>query len=211
MAGEAKPKSVKAGQIKGVKVNPLTADEEKVIEDALPAIYDIDTAAEFIKPLENQDTKGAAKLEAHKDVNGQTIVGWGTRADDLKPGDVITEQDAQDRLNVKIKDIVEAIKRNGGADVWKVMSPDEKASVISTLHNTGESKAIFSRKPGERGQYTEFFKAILAGDKEKAWEENDFGSEPGHEKRRQAENKKAGRKGPKMERALPPVKTSGGN
>jgi GH24 family phage-related lysozyme (muramidase) len=211
MAVETKPKSVKAGQIKGVKVNPLTADEEKVIEDALPAIYDIDTAAEFIKPLENQDTKGAAKLEAHKDVNGQTIVGWGTRADDLKPGDVITEQDAQDRLNVKIKDIVEAIKRNGGADMWKVMSPDEKASVISTLHNTGESKAIFSRKPGEKGQYTEFFKALLAGDKEKAGEENDFGNLPGHKKRRQAENKKAGREGPRMQRALPPTITSGSN
>jgi GH24 family phage-related lysozyme (muramidase) len=211
MAEDIKPKPVKVGQIKGVRSNPLTADQEDYLKSMLPGISDVYEAAEFIKPLENQDTKGKAKLKVHKDVNGQLIVGWGTRADDLKEGDEITEADAQERLNVKLRDIISSIKRNGGQAAWDRMSSEEKQSILSTMHNTGASGAMYSRKPGDEGQYTEFFKAIISGDSEKAGKENDFGKLPGHKKRREAENEKAGRNKPKLEQAIPPAKTSGSN
>lgn len=186
-------KSVKAGRVKGIKSNPLTAEQEKYLESQLPEMYDLTMAGDFIKPLENKDTKGEAKLKAHEDTNKKVIVGWGTQAPDLKVGDVITKDSAQARLNDKLKEAVDSIKRNGGEAAWNQMSEDEKSSLLSTIHNVGASGVIFSKKPGEKGQYTEFWKAILAGDKEKAAQENDFGKLAGHKERRFKENVKAGR------------------
>lgn len=211
MAGEAKPRPVKAGQIKGVKVNPLTAEEEKTIKDALPRMYDVTSAGDFIKPLENEDTGGKPKLKAHKDVNKKLIVGYGTQADDLKEGDTITEADAQHRLNVKLGDIIDSIKRNGGGTAWEQMSQGEKDALLSTMHNVGASGVIYSRKPGEKGQYTEFWKAIISGDKEKAAKENDFGQLPGHKKRRGKENERAGRTSSDMAKAIKPENVTGRN
>jgi len=191
--GEDAKKPIKAGQVKGIKTNPLTAEQVKYLESKLPEMYDIDSAGEFIKPLENSDTGGAPKLEAHPDVNKKIIVGWGTQAPDLKAGDIITEEDAQNRLNVKLKDAVAAIKRNGGDFAWSQMDSGEKSALLSAIHNAGASGVMYSRKPGEKGQYTEFWKAIISGDKEKAAKENDFGKASGHDKRRAAENDKAGR------------------
>ena len=186
--------TVKAGQVRKVKANPLTAEQEKYLESQLPEMYDITMAGDFIKPLENPDTKGEPKLTAEEDVDKQVIVGWGTKAPDLKVGDTVTKGGAQVRLNDKLKEYIASIKRNGGETAWNQMDEDEKASLLSTIHNTGASGVIFSRKPGENGQYTEFWKAIISGDKEKAAEENDFGKLTGHEVRREAENEKAKRR-----------------
>ena len=190
LASDKPAKPVKVGQVRGIKVNPLSKEEEAYIESKLPEMYDITKAADFIKPLENRDTKGEPKLKAHKDVNENIIVGWGTRADDLKEGDEITPEDAQARLNKHLKDSIASIKRNGGETAWNEMNEDEKASLLSTFHNVGNSGVIYKKN----GDYTEFWKAILTGDKAKAAEENNFGNAGGHVRRRLAEDIKAGRR-----------------
>jgi GH24 family phage-related lysozyme (muramidase) len=200
----------KAGQIKGVKEKPVTAGEQEFLE-SLPGISERDTAAEFIKPLENKDTKGKPKLTAHKDVNGQIIVGWGTVAPDLKEGDTITEADAQDRLNKHMDMLRDAAQRHMSKDVWDTLSQGEKDKILSVMHNTGVKGAVFG-KSVDSG-YTEFWKALISGDKEKAAEENDFGNLSGHKSRRDAENKRAypKRSSIKMIKALPPTNVDGGN
>ena len=179
---------IKAKQIKGIKEKPINKAEAELLSK-LPGISDVYSAAEFIKPVENVDTMGAPKLDAHKDVNGQIIVGWGTRADDLKEGDKVTEAEAQSRLNKNLGDLVAAVKRNGGGTAWDLMDQGEKDRLLSVMHNVGVKGTIFGK--GKDGQYTEFWKAIISGDKEKAAQENDFGKASGHERRRQSENKRA--------------------
>jgi GH24 family phage-related lysozyme (muramidase) len=200
----------KAGQIKGIKEKPVTPAEQQFL-DSLPGISERYSAAEFIKPLENEDTNGKPKLTAHKDVNGQIIVGWGTLAPDLKEGDTITEQDAQDRLNKHMDMLRAAATRHMDKGVWDTLSQGERDRILSVMHNTGVKGTVFGKDVGSG--YTEFWKAIISGDKEKAEKENDFGKLTGHGKRRDAENKRARPKVKqvKMEMALPPVNVDGGN
>lgn len=168
-------------------------------------------AGDFIKGVENSDTGGEFLPTAYKDSNEQTTVGWGSRADDLSPGDTITKDDAQARLNNGLDASVNAIHRHGGETVWKLLDQDTKDAVLSVMHNVGDSGVIFDRKSGD---YTNFWKAFLSGDKERMAQELDWGKDSGHQKRRDTEKAKilkSSKKQPEMEMASPPAMVDGAN
>lgn len=194
------PKSVKIGKIKP----KLPTDEEmrKIVERG--------TAKADIQGYETSD--GEPDLTVKLDVNGQPIVGWGTRADDLTPNTQITKEDAMNRMDNQMAKDEADIKRYLDPKVWEVLPDNIKGMVRSGVYNTGAKKLF--RKPD--GSPTEFLKALESGDTETMAKEWDFGSSqlPGLKKRRLSELKKAGLlKDPEivMEEALIPVNVTGIN
>lgn len=172
------PKSVKIGKI---KPNLPTAEEmDKIIEKG--------TAKAEIQGYETID--GKPRLTAEPDSNKKTMVGWGTRANDLTPGDVITEPDAQLRMDKQMAQDEKDIKRYVDPKLWEVLPDNIKGMVRSGVYNTG-AKGLFRK---DDGSPTNFLKALESGDEAAMIKEWDFGvsQEPGLKKRRLGELKKAG-------------------
>jgi len=194
------PKSVKIGKIKP----NLPTDEE------MKKIMEKGTAKMDIQGYET--SAGKPDLTVKLDVNGQPIVGWGTRADDLTPNTQITEPEAQARMDKQMERDESDIKRYVDPKLWEVLPDNIKGMVRSGVYNTG-AKKLFRK---EDGSPTNFLKALESGDTEAMAKEWDFGSSqlPGLKKRRLGELKKAGLlKEPEIaiEDALPPVNVTGRN
>jgi GH24 family phage-related lysozyme (muramidase) len=194
------PKSVKIGKIR----NQLPTDEE------MKKIMEKGTAKMDIQSYETSD--GKPDLTVKLDVNGQPIVGWGTRADDLTPNTTITEPEAQARMDKQMERDEADIKRYVDPRLWEALPDDIKGLVRSGVYNAGPKK-LFRKKDGSP---SEFLKALQSGDKEAMVKEWDFGASqlPGLKKRRLSELKKAGLlKEPEiaMEDAIPPAYVAGSN
>jgi GH24 family phage-related lysozyme (muramidase) len=194
------PKSVKIGKIKPKL--PTAEEMDRIIErgQAKMAIQGYETS------------NGEPELTAREDTNGQTIVGWGTKADDLTPNMTVTRDDADNRMESQMNRDEADIKRYVDPKVWAIIPDNIKGMVRSGIYNTGAKKLF--RKPD--GSPTEFLKALQSGDEAAMAKEWDFGASqlPGLKKRRLDELNKAGLLKPQaisMEDASPVQNVTGTN
>lgn len=92
------------------------------------------------KSVELIDKWESCKLKAYKDIAGIWTIGWGSIGHDIVEGTVWTQQQADDRRDIKISDIAKCIDRNATCR----LNDNQKAALVCFVYNIGQSAFINS-------------------------------------------------------------------